>query len=90
VWAFSVSSVGATSSIVSPLLARLLRRITPEPGAVRTLRTVADVRDHRFFAGAIARGDWPGKGKIVFGLMGGRYGDARDWHDIDTWAASIR
>ncbi|MEE2031473.1 flavodoxin domain-containing protein [Rhodococcus chondri] len=90
VWTFSVSSIGASSAIVSPAIARLLRKVTPEPEAVEILRTVADMRGHRFFAGAIAPGDWPGKGKIVFRLMGGKYGDARDWQDIDSWASSIR
>ncbi|QBJ96842.1 hypothetical protein ERC79_13435 [Rhodococcus sp. ABRD24] len=89
VWAFSVSSVGTTSTFLSPLLARGLRRATPEPRAVATLRSTARVRDHRFFAGAIAPGDWPGTGRIVFRMMGGHYGDARDWHDIDNWAADI-
>ncbi|RZL77090.1 MAG: hypothetical protein EOP32_26300 [Rhodococcus sp. (in: high G+C Gram-positive bacteria)] len=90
VWAFSVSSVGATSTILSPRLARYLRRATPEPRAVQELRATADVRDHRFFAGAIAPGDWPGAGRLVFRLMGGRYGDARDWTAIDRWSATIR
>lgn len=89
-WAYSVSSVGATSTILSPRLARYLRRVTPEPRAVQTLRSTADVRDHRSFAGAIAPGDWPGFGRIVFRVMGGRYGDARDWNDIDNWVAAIR
>lgn len=90
VWAFSVSSVGATSTTLSPRLARYLRRGTPEPRAVQMLRSVADVRDHRFFAGAIGPGDWPGFGRAVFRMMGGRYGDARDWDDIDAWTGRIR
>jgi menaquinone-dependent protoporphyrinogen oxidase len=89
VWAFSVSSVGATSTTLSPRVARYLRRVMPEPDAVQMLRTHTELRDHRFFVGAIAPGDWPGFGRIVFRLMGGRYGDARDWHDIDTWARTI-
>lgn len=88
-WAFSVSSVGATSSTIAPWLARFLRPRTPEPKAVQALRHTADVRGHRFFAGAITPGDWPGIGKLVFLLMGGHYGDARDWKDIDIWADVI-
>ncbi|WAL44658.1 flavodoxin domain-containing protein [Rhodococcus pyridinivorans] len=90
VWAFSVSSVGATSTILSPRVAAYLRRVTPEPRAVQNLRSVADVRDHRFFAGVIASGDWAGIGRIVFRLMGGHYGDARDWVDVDAWTERIR
>ncbi|MFD6059355.1 MULTISPECIES: flavodoxin domain-containing protein [Rhodococcus] len=89
VWAFSVSSVGVTSTTLSKRLARLLRRMTPEPRAVQLLRDAADVRDHRFFAGAIAPGDWPGFGRVVFTLMGGHYGDARDWSDVCAWAGTI-
>lgn len=89
VWAFSVSSVGATSTIISTWLARLLRRVTPEPRTVQSLRGAADVRDHRFFAGSIAPGGWSGFGGVVFRLMGGHYGDGRDWGDIDRWAAAI-
>ncbi|WP_043777330.1 flavodoxin domain-containing protein [Rhodococcus sp. JVH1] len=89
VWAFSVSSVGVTSTTLSKRLARFLRRVTPEPGAVRILRDAADVRDHRFFAGVIAPGDWPGFGRVVFTLMGGHYGDARDWADVCAWAGAI-
>ena len=74
---------------VSPSLARFLRSRTPLPRAVQHLAAVADLRGHRFFAGAIAQGDWPGLGRVVFRLMGGRYGDARDWPDIDAWAHAI-
>ena len=88
-WAFSVSSVGATSSLIAARLARFLRPRTPVPKAVQALRRSADVRGHRFFAGSIVPGDWPGFGRVVFRLMGGRYGDARDWADIDDWADGI-
>ncbi|MDV7136573.1 flavodoxin domain-containing protein [Williamsia muralis] len=89
VWAFSVSSVGATSSFLVWPVARALRHVTSEPRAVTELRTQADVGSHRFFAGAIAPGDWPRTGRILFRLMGGRYGDARDWDDVDEWAGRI-
>ena len=83
------SSVGVTSTTLSKRLARLLRRMTPEPRAVQLLRDAAAVRDHRFFAAAIAPGDWPGFGRVVFRLMGGHYGDARDWADVCAWAGTI-
>lgn len=89
VWAFSVSSVGETSSFLSDRVARYLRPKRPEPRAVSELREIVDVRGHRFFAGAISPGDWPGIGRVVFRLMGGRYEDARDWDDIDSWAMGI-
>lgn len=89
VWAFSVSSIGSTTSVLSTWVAHRLRPHVPEPQAVATLRARADVRSHRFFAGAIRPGDWPGVGRIVFRVMGGRYGDARDWDDIDQWTQQI-
>jgi menaquinone-dependent protoporphyrinogen oxidase len=89
VWAFSVCSIGETSSNLRPGVAKYLRSKLPEPDAVRELRAATDVVDHRFFAGAIAPGDWAGVGRIVFRCTGGRYGDARDWADIDRWAESM-
>lgn len=89
VWTFSVSSVGDTSTFVSPRLARLIRRHSPEPIAFALLHNLSDVQGHRGFAGAIAPGDWPGFGRLVFRLMGGRYGEAFDWDDIDRWSAHI-
>ncbi|MCX2753631.1 MULTISPECIES: flavodoxin domain-containing protein [unclassified Gordonia (in: high G+C Gram-positive bacteria)] len=89
VWAFSVSSIGATSTFLSPLVARWLRPRTPVPRAVAAMEHTGALRGHRAFAGAISPGDWPGLGRVVFRLMGGRYGDARDWDDIDRWTEQI-
>ncbi|MCJ0978933.1 flavodoxin domain-containing protein [Rhodococcus sp. ARC_M12] len=89
VWAFSVSTVGSTSTLLSSRLADFLRPRTPEPLAVQRLRKQVPLRDHRWFAGSIAPGDWPGVGRVVFRLMGGHYRDARDWPDIEQWARRI-
>ncbi|MCZ4653248.1 hypothetical protein O4157_17720 [Gordonia amicalis] len=89
VWAFSVSSVGATSTFLSPRVARFLRPRTPLPRAVAAIEASGALRSHRAFAGAIAPGDWPGFGRIMFRLMGGKYGDARDWDDVDRWTREI-
>ncbi|NMM89582.1 hypothetical protein B2J88_35475 [Rhodococcus sp. SRB_17] len=89
VWAFSVSTWGATSTLLARRLTRRIRRTTTEPKTVTLLRTTADLRDHRQFAGVLKHGDWPLFGRIVFALMGGRYGDARDWSDIEMWADTI-
>ncbi|OZG29551.1 hypothetical protein BH683_008925 [Williamsia sp. 1138] len=89
VWTFSVSSVGETSSLLSPRLAQLLRRHIPEPIAFALLHNLSDIQGHRSFAGAIAPGQWSGLGNIVFRLMGGRYGNATDHADIDRWALRI-
>lgn len=89
VWTFSVSSIGASSTVVSNRLAAVIRPRNPDPRAVHDLRGSVDVRDHRWFAGKVSPGDWAGIGRVVFRLMGGRYGDARDWSDIDSWADRI-
>ncbi|MCK8616173.1 flavodoxin domain-containing protein [Gordonia sp. C13] len=89
VWAFSVSSVGATSTFLSPRMAGFLRAHTPLPRAVAAIEEKGVLRSHRAFAGAIGKGYWRGFGRILFRLMGGRYGDARDWDDIDHWTRQI-
>lgn len=89
VWAFSVATWGETSTLLSTRLTRRIRKSATEPRTVTKLRKSADMRDHRRFAGALTRGDWPLVGRIVFKIMGGRYSDARDWADIDAWADKI-
>ncbi|MDE8649599.1 MULTISPECIES: flavodoxin domain-containing protein [Rhodococcus] len=89
VWAFSVATWGATSTLLAPRLARRIRTTASEPKTVTKLRESADLRDHRRFAGMLTRGDWPLLGRVVFKIMGGRYSDARDWSDIDEWADGI-
>jgi menaquinone-dependent protoporphyrinogen oxidase len=78
VWLFSVSSVGASSSALGP---------TPKNLAELRARTAA--RDHRAFAGVVRPEHWGRVGGIALRLMGGRYGDHRDWADIDRWASNI-
>ncbi|MCE4263545.1 MULTISPECIES: flavodoxin domain-containing protein [Rhodococcus] len=89
VWAFSVSTWGETSSLVADRLTRRIRATAREPNTVARLRSGSDLRDHRQFAGVVRRGDWPLFGRCVFALMGGKYGDARDWSDIEQWAEGI-
>ena len=47
------------------------------------------MRDHRNFAGAIKKGDWSRVGDVFLRVLGGRFGDYRDWADIDAWADAI-
>jgi menaquinone-dependent protoporphyrinogen oxidase len=89
IWLFSVSSIGETSSAVAAPVSRLLHRWGPEPRTVTEARSRLAPRDHRAFAGVLSPGDWPTWGRVVFWLMGGRFGDHRDWPDIDAWAARI-
>ena len=89
VWLFSVSSVGDTSSFLSPGVAGALRQIRNEPKVVTRFRRAIGARDHHNFAGAIERPQWGFKGRLFLKASGGRYGDHRDWEDVDGWAAGI-
>ncbi|WLP90616.1 flavodoxin domain-containing protein [Gordonia sp. NB41Y] len=88
-WAFSVGSIGATTSFFGEKRTKAVRSRMGEPKAVATLRHTGHVQDAHRFAGAIAPGDWPGAGRVMFRVMGGHYGDARDWDEVDAWAESI-
>lgn len=89
VWLFSVSSVGDTTSFVSPRVAKALRQLAAEPRDVARFRHAIGARDHRNFAGAVQREQWGVKGLLFLKATGGRYGDHRDWSDIEGWAAGI-
>jgi menaquinone-dependent protoporphyrinogen oxidase len=89
VWLFSVSSVGDTSSFLSPRVAGALRQLRNEPKDVTRLRRAIRARDHRNFAGALERPQWGVKGRLFLKASGGRYGDHRDWEDIEEWARGI-
>ena len=65
---------------------RAMKKETPE---ITALRSAIHPREHRNFAGAVARTDWSAAGSAFLRIMGGRYGDHRNWRAIDDWAASI-
>lgn len=82
-WAFSVGMPGA--------LARPLRRLAMrEEAKVRELAVESlRPRDHRLFSGVIRAEHFPPVGRIVLRLVGGRFGDFRDWPEIDRWIDEI-
>ncbi|MBP0450599.1 flavodoxin domain-containing protein [Kitasatospora sp. RG8] len=91
VWLFSVSLLGERGSAFHPFVAKRLRALraahrSPQPDG---LRSDADLQDHHDFSGAVESEHWPFPGRVAFRLMGGRYGDHRDWADIDRWTESI-
>ncbi|KAI9023914.1 Flavodoxin domain-containing protein [Hyaloraphidium curvatum] len=95
VWLFSVSSLGATSSVMADVPAALLRWLRGDavPADVAKLKEALDVVDHRFFAGRLDRTDIPGGPGYVMAawltLTMGTYGDHRDWTDIGQWTDGI-
>ena len=88
-WLFSVSSIGDQESFISPRVARVLRAMKKETPEITALRSAIHPRGHRNFAGAIARADWSAAGSAFLRIMGGWYGDHRNWTAIDGWAARI-
>lgn len=84
IWLFSVCTVGETTSFLGPRSSRLARRARKLPPGV-----LESGAPHRFFAGAIEKSHWNAIGRLFFVATGGRYGDHRDWRDIDQWTTQI-
>ncbi|GGO90476.1 flavodoxin domain-containing protein [Wenjunlia tyrosinilytica] len=61
----------------------------PEPQEVADFRKAAHPLDHRLFAGAVRPEHLPRAGRLAYRLMRGRYGDFRNWQEIDAWADGI-
>lgn len=83
VWMFSV---GIGPSLRGPIGAPARRLLPPR---IAKLRDVVRPRDMRGFAGVVPREGNPLIARFLLRLMGGRYGDLRDWADIEEWADSI-
>ncbi len=83
VWIYSVGMPGA--------LRGPWKRLGPveAPVIVRSLPAGLRYRSHELFSGVIRASQLPLGGRIRFRLMGGRYGDFRDWEAIDGWGAGI-
>lgn len=83
VWIFSVGMPGA--------LRGPWKRLVPKEIPVIVERLPGDLsyRSHRLFSGVVTRAQLPRTGRILFRLVGGRFGDYRDWAAIDGWAADI-
>ena len=84
-WLFSVG--------MSDGLPRLLRAKAKELQEKRILGLLgADVlepRGHRLFSGVYLEGQLKGAAHFSFRLIGGRFGDFRDWAAIESWADGI-
>ncbi|MFF7047254.1 flavodoxin domain-containing protein [Streptomyces griseorubiginosus] len=83
VWIFSVGMPGA--------LRGPWKRMTEKeiPVIVESLPRGLLYRDHRLFSGVVGKDQLPVTGRLVFHLMGGRFGDYRDWDAINDWASGI-
>ncbi len=83
VWLFSVG--------VPAALGRPLRRLAETKGrkVIARIRDAVFPRDHRLFSGVVHPEQLPLLGRMIFRLAGGRYGDFRNWKEIDIWAEDI-
>lgn len=85
-WAFSVGMAPAVNS-------RWVRQqaIRRESHYVeQTIREkVPKVRDHHLFAGKDDGSETPAPCRCLWNCLGGRFGDYRDWNEIDAWADVI-
>lgn len=81
VWLFSVG--------LARVIGGWFEKHVQEPETVAQLRTSTPIREHRFLKGALSREHLPRLGRAVYRIMGGRYGDFRDWTEVDAWAEEI-
>lgn len=84
IWLFSVGMPAA--------LGRPFRRLAASESETvfAALRTLVQAREHRLFSGVVRRDQFPDlRSRLVFRAMGCRYGDFRDWQEIDAWGARI-
>ena len=83
VWLFSVGMPGA--------LGRPLRRWArvEGPKVLDPITRTIGSRGEHLFSGVVAPGQLSAFGRAVFRLMGGHWGDFRNWPAIDDWADGI-
>jgi menaquinone-dependent protoporphyrinogen oxidase len=82
-WIFSV---GMPAALRGPW-----RRLAPREASVIVESLPGELvpREHALFSGVIAPAHLPLTGQIMFRLVGGRFGDYRDWDAVDGWTARI-
>ncbi|EXJ88277.1 hypothetical protein A1O1_05207 [Capronia coronata CBS 617.96] len=85
-WAFSLamSPHGLPNRIGRKMAKKERRRIEDN-----LLRKVPKIREHRMFAGKHDGSSVPGPFRSLYRCLGGRFGDMRDWTEIDAWADQI-
>lgn len=86
VWTFSVSMAPASGP-------RWMRNkvVNKESQAIAdaVARKVPKVRDNHLFAGKRDRSHTSFPVRALYGCIGGRLGDLRDWDEIDAWTNTI-
>lgn len=83
-WLFTVGMPGA-------LPRRLQRWARMEEGqTAEKLAPLVHPKGHHLFSGVIRKEHLGRAGRFRFRLMGGRYGDFRNWDEVDRWADALR
>jgi menaquinone-dependent protoporphyrinogen oxidase len=84
VWAFSV---GMAAALPGPLRKRGAE--LQQERLTGMLFKAVPVRDHRLFSGVYEASQMPAPLRLLFRLVGGRFGDLRDWAAVDQWTDKI-
>lgn len=84
VWLFSVGMPAALRPIVRRIAAR-----TEADKVTAPYRAAVHPRGERLFNGVFLREHTSGGAARMFRLLGGRFGDYRDWAAIDGWTDEI-
>ena len=84
VWLFSVGMPAA----LRPILRRLAAKSEADK-VIAPFRGAVHPRGERLFNGVFLREHTSGAAARVFRLLGGRFGDYRDWAAIEGWADEI-
>ncbi|KIW20154.1 hypothetical protein PV08_00729 [Exophiala spinifera] len=85
-WSFSMGSASASTpgwrrEKVAKREQRKIERMI--------ISKVPTVREHRFFAGKNDGQSWSGLARSMYRCIGGRFGDFREWDEIDMWTDAI-
>jgi len=83
VWLFSV---GIGPSLRGPIGGLLRGAVPPR---IAMLRDLVQPLDYHAFAGVVPRTGSPLLSRVLLRLCGGRYGDLRDWPEIEAWTTEI-
>jgi menaquinone-dependent protoporphyrinogen oxidase len=81
-WLFSVGAFGDTKRLIGPLTHK-------EPKGIAEIRAELRPREYRVFQGVIHKHQWPFWSRLFFHAFGGRFGDHRDWAEVEAWADAI-
>ncbi len=84
VWLFSV---GMSAGL--PRLVRTSARKAQDRRLAGELRDLVRPRGHCLLSGVAREEDFPGWTSVLFRMVGARFGDFRDWDQIEEWARGI-